>query len=91
MLNSIRLRLTVWYSIVLLAALGVFGVASYIYTGEMLSQNLTLSLKNETEWLREILEGRLDAERGKIRNPRSGILATPPSQREPTTETEGLA
>lgn len=90
MLNSIRLRLTVWYTLVLLAALGVFGVASYVYTGEMLSQNLTLSLKNETEWLREILEGRLDTQRGKIRNPRSGILATPPSQKDTTSEAEGL-
>lgn len=89
MLNSIRLRLTIWYSIVLLAALGVFGVASYVYTGEMLSQNLTLSLKNETEWLREILEGRLDTERGKSRNPRSGILASPPSQQDTASEAEG--
>lgn len=77
MFKSIRLRLTIWYSVGLLAALGIFGVAAYVYTGEMLSQNLDLSLRNETEWLREILEGRLDMERGKSRNPRSGILNYP--------------
>ncbi len=87
MINSIRLRLTFWYSIVLLGALGIFGIASYLYTGEMLSQNLNLSLRNETEWLREILEGRLDTQRGKTRNPRSGILTTP-SPRDTTAEME---
>ncbi len=89
MLNSIRLKLTIWYSIILLAALGVFGIASYVYTGEMLSQNLTLSLKNETEWLRDILEGRLGIERGKSRNPRSKILSSPSAQSDTTNETEG--
>ncbi len=77
MLKSIRLKLTVWYSVVLLIALSVFGIASYLYTGAMLSQNLDLSLRNETEWLREILEGKLDMERGKTRNPRSDILISP--------------
>lgn len=87
MINSIRLRLTFWYSIVLLGALAIFGIASYLYTGEMLSQNLNLSLRNETEWLRQILEGRLDTQRGKTRNPRSGILSSPSSQ-DTATETE---
>ena len=89
MLNSIRLRLTMWHSIILLAALGVFGIASYVYTGEMLSQNLTLSLKNETEWLRDILEGRLGIERGKSRNPRNEILSSPSARRDTAAETEG--
>ncbi len=89
MINSIRLRLTIWYSVVLLGALAIFGIASYLYTGEMLSQNLNLSLRNETEWLREILEGRLDTQRGKIRTPRSGILSSQPQQQDTTTETEG--
>ena len=89
MLNSIRLRLTIWYSLILLAALGVFGIASYVYTGEMLSQNLTLSLENETEWLKDILEGRLGIERGKSRNPRSQLLPPPSAQRDTVTESEG--
>jgi heavy metal sensor kinase len=79
MFKSIRFRLTIWYSVVLLGALATFGIAAYLYTGEMLSQNLDLSLRNETEWLREILEGRLDTERGKSRTPRSGILNNPPN------------
>ncbi len=82
MFKSIRFRLTVWYSVVLLIALATFGVTSYLYTGEMLSQNLDISLRNETQWLREILEGKLDMERGKSRTPRGGILnypANPPT------------
>ncbi len=74
MFKSIRLKLTVWYSVVLLAALGAFGIAAYLYTGAMLFQNLNLSLRNETEWLKDILEGRLDMERGKSRNPRSDVF-----------------
>ncbi len=86
MFKSIRFRLTVWYSVVLLIALATFGVTSYLYTGEMLSQNLDLSLRNETQWLREILEGKLDMERGKSRTPRGGILNYPAN---PPTSTQG--
>jgi heavy metal sensor kinase len=86
MFKSIRFRLTVWYSVVLLIALATFGVTSYLYTGEMLSQNLDLSLRNETQWLREILEGKLDMERGKSRTPRGGILNYPAN---PPTSAQG--
>ena len=42
MFKSIRLKLTVWYSIVLLIALSVFGITAYVYTGENLSRNLDI-------------------------------------------------
>lgn len=74
MFKSIRLKLTVWYSIVLLIALGAFGITAYLYTGENLSRNLDISLRSEAEWLREILEGKLEKERGKTRNPRQEFL-----------------
>jgi len=74
MFKSIRLKLTVWYSIVLLIALGSFGIIAYLYTGENLSQNLDISLRSEAEWLREILEGRLEKESAKTRNLREEFL-----------------
>lgn len=74
MFKSIRLKLTVWYSIVLLIALGVFGITAYLYTGENLSRNLDISLRSEAEWLREILEGRFEKERGKTRDLRKEFL-----------------
>ncbi len=74
MFKSIRLKLTVWYSIVLLIALGAFGITAYLYTGENLSRNLDISLRSEAEWLREILEGKPEKERGKTRNPRQEFL-----------------
>jgi heavy metal sensor kinase len=74
MFKSIRIKLTVWYSIVLLIALGAFGIAAYLYTGENLSRNLNISLRSEAEWLREILEARLEKGRAKTRDLRNDFL-----------------
>jgi len=79
MFKSIRLKLTVWYSIVLLLALATFGITAYLYTGETLSDNLNISLRSEAEWLRESLEGKPGYERGKTRNPRKDFLHTTPN------------
>jgi len=79
MFKSIRLKLTIWYSLVLLIALGTFGITAYLYTGETLSQNLDISLRSEAEWLRDILEGKLSNERGKTRNLRKDLFTPPPS------------
>ncbi|MCL4539113.1 MAG: ATP-binding protein [Bacteroidetes bacterium] len=88
MFLSIRLKLTIWYSLVLLIALGTFGVTAYLYTGETLTKNLNISLTNETEWLREILEGKLESERGKMRHLRSDIFNPTPGT-EAGSESEG--
>ncbi len=77
MFKSIRLKLTVWYSIALLLALATFGIAAYLYTREALSKNLDMSLRNETEWLRGNLEPKLYTERGKIRSPQKDFLLPP--------------
>ncbi len=58
MFKSIRLKLTAWYSLVLLAALGAFGIIAYFYTSENLLANLDISLRGEAEWLKDIVEGR---------------------------------
>ncbi|HEY9167787.1 MAG TPA: ATP-binding protein [Candidatus Kryptonia bacterium] len=87
MFKSIRLKLTLWYSIVLLIALGTFGVSSYLYTGETLSENLNISLKSEAEWLRDILEGKLTVERGRTRNLRRDLFV-PPSNTDTSSESD---
>jgi two-component system OmpR family sensor kinase len=96
MFKSIRLKLTVWYSVVLLSALGVFGIASYLYTAETLSENLDISLRNEVEWLRGNLEPKSNSVRGKAWNGKRGFL--PPvsspdttSDDEPSESTEDYA
>ena len=43
-LRSVRTRLTLWYSLLLLSTLVLFGVVSYYFTGKTLSENLDLSL-----------------------------------------------
>lgn len=88
MLKSIRLKLTLYYSLVLLLALGIFGIAAYLYTGETLSENLNMSLRSEVQWLREILEGRLKGERGKIRNFRKDLLNAVPQINDSTQQDE---
>ncbi len=74
MFKSIRFKLTVWYSIVLVIALAIFGITAYLYTGENLSRNLDISLRSETEWLRQSLEGKHENERGTARNLRKDFL-----------------
>ena len=55
-IRSIRVRLTVWYALLLLSTLVVFGAFSYFYTSRTLSENLDLSLKNEVRWVREFIQ-----------------------------------
>ncbi|MGO9482429.1 MAG: sensor histidine kinase [Candidatus Kryptoniota bacterium] len=74
MFKSIRLKLTVWYSIALVLALATFGVAAYLYTRQALYENLDISLRNEAEWLRGNLESKLEGGRGKIRSPQNNFL-----------------
>ncbi len=74
MFKSIRLKLTVWYSIVLLVALATFGVTAYLYTGATLSRNLDISLRSEAEWLEEIMEGKLVPYRERLRGPQLSML-----------------
>jgi len=77
MFKSIRLKLTVWYSIALLLALATFGVTAYLYTRSALTESLNISLRNEAEWIRGNLEPRLDIQRGRIRTPQRNFLPPP--------------
>ena len=55
-LQSIRARLTAWYTLLVLSTLLLFGALSYYYTSNTLSENLDLSLKNEVRWVREFIQ-----------------------------------
>jgi heavy metal sensor kinase len=52
---SIRSRLTLWYTLVVLGTLLLFGGVSYYYTGQKLTENLDLSLQNEVRWVKEFI------------------------------------
>ena len=54
--QSIRARLTFWYTLLVLSSLLLFGGLSYYFTGRTLSENLDLSLKNEVRWVRNFIE-----------------------------------
>jgi heavy metal sensor kinase len=54
--QSIRARLTFWYTLLVLSTLLLFGGLSYYFTGKTLFENLDLSLKNEVRWARDFLQ-----------------------------------
>ena len=53
--QSIRTRLTVWYTLLVLATLHAFGLATYFYTRNTLSENLDLSLTKEVRWVKDYI------------------------------------
>ena len=55
-IRSIRARLTLWYTLLVLSTMLLFGALSYYYTSKTLSENLDLSLKNEVRWVREFIQ-----------------------------------
>lgn len=56
--KSIRAKLILWYSLVLLTTLAAFGVAEFMYSSERLKENLDRSLMNEVVWVKNFIEHR---------------------------------
>jgi heavy metal sensor kinase len=56
--QSIRARLTFWYTLLVLSTLLAFGIFAYYYTSKNLSENLDLSLKTEVGWVRDYIQPR---------------------------------
>ena len=54
--RSVRTRLTLWYTLLLLSTLVLFGILAYYVTGETLSENLDLSLRAEARWMRDFIQ-----------------------------------
>lgn len=55
-LKSIRSRLTLWYSFVLITTLLAFGVIAYTYSSRQLLSNLDRSLSNEVRWVKTFIQ-----------------------------------
>ncbi len=53
--QSIRTRLTIWYTLLVLLTLAGFALSAYYYTRETLSRNLDLSLQNEVRWVKNYI------------------------------------
>lgn len=53
--QSIRTRLTVWYTLLVLATLVAFGLTAFFYTRNQLSDSLDFSLRNEVRWVRDFI------------------------------------
>jgi len=69
--KSIRVRLTLAYTLLVLVTLLAFGGLSYYFTGRTLSENLDLSLRNEVRWMRDFIEpqvSKIKPGRGSIDN-----------------------
>lgn len=54
--RSVRTRLTLWYTLLLLSTLVLFGILAYYVTGETLSENLDFSLRAEARWMRDFIQ-----------------------------------
>jgi heavy metal sensor kinase len=53
--QSIRTKLTVWYTLLVLVTLVAFGLAAYYYTRNQLSNNLDISLRAEVRWVKDFI------------------------------------
>jgi heavy metal sensor kinase len=54
--QSIRVRLTFWYTLLVFSTLLIFGGLAYYYTNKSLSENLDWSLRYEVRWVRDYIE-----------------------------------
>jgi heavy metal sensor kinase len=54
--QSIRARLTFWYTLLVIATLLAFAWVSYVATRATLTSNLDISLGNEVRWVREFIQ-----------------------------------
>ncbi len=69
--TSIRVRLTLAYTLLVLFTLLTFGGLSYYFTGKTLSENLDISLRNEVRWMRDFIQpqvSKIKPGRGSIDN-----------------------
>jgi heavy metal sensor kinase len=57
-LKSIRVKLTLWYTLVLLVTLMTFGGVAYTYVSQTLAENLDRSLVNEVKWVQTYIESK---------------------------------
>jgi heavy metal sensor kinase len=54
--SSVRFVLTLWYTVVLLVAFGIFGGSVYIYLEHLLNQTLEQDLASEVDWIVQLID-----------------------------------
>jgi two-component system OmpR family sensor kinase len=89
--QSIRARLTFWYTVLVLSTLLAFGAVSYYFTGRTLSDNLDISLKNEVRWVKDFIQPKASKVRPGKRSIESLLRRTPLPQKVTTDTTDSEA
>ena len=89
--QSIRARLTFWYTLLVLSTLLLFGGVSYYFTGRTLSDNLDISLTNEVRWVRDFIQPQASKVRPGKRSIESLLRRKPPPPKAPDDTTESEA
>ena len=69
--QSIRVKLTLWYTLLVLSTILLFGGVSYYITKRTLSENLDISLRNEVRWVRDLVQQKA----GKVKPSKRSIDA----------------
>ena len=55
-LKSVRFTLTLWYSLLLLLAFGLFGGSVYLYLEHLMEEKLDQDLVDETDWIGQLVD-----------------------------------
>ena len=69
--QSIRVKLTLWYTLLVLSTILLFGGVSYYITKRTLSENLDISLRSEVRWVRDLVQQKA----GKVKPSKRSIDA----------------
>jgi two-component system, OmpR family, sensor kinase len=89
--QSIRARLTFWYTLLVLSTLLAFGAFAYYYTSKNLSENLDLSLRREVGWVRDYIQPRASKVKPTKRSVESLLRQRPKQQAAVPDTVEGEA
>ena len=89
--QSIRSRLTFWYTVLVFGTLLAFAGISYFYTRDKLSDNLDLSLRTEVRWVRDYLQPRASKVKPTKRSVESLLRHKPKQEAAPPDSDEDEA
>lgn len=90
-IQSIRARLTFWYTVLVLSTLLAFGGFAYYYTSKNLSENLDLSLRTEVRWVRDYIQPRASKVKPTKHSVESLLRQRQKQEAAPQDTTEGEA
>jgi heavy metal sensor kinase len=67
--KSIRFKLALWYTIILILSFIIFGIISYLSMSSILLSNLDSSLKTEVSWLKDNVDPQHNKKKSKKKKP----------------------